>query len=302
MSYSITYTGYTIYDPRGANEIDKLVVTNASLNLAVNSAGSLTFEVPPDHPYYDKLTKMSGLIEVTDDGVPIFRGRIVRDTLDMYGNKTIEAEGQLACLNDSVVAPYSFPEDFADNAEYKAAATDETGNTESKNVVQFWLKWLLEQHNSQVTRQKRSDESVAAKAASQTATETTNDQTIKLGTVTVQDPNNYISRSNENYSTTWDTITEKLSGSSLGGYLLARYESDGTYLDYVADLPLDNVQTVEFASNLLDLELEADGSEFYTAILPVGADGLTIADDNNSNNSANDHVLSGNLASTTKIK
>lgn len=57
-----------------------------------------------------------------------------------------------------------------------------------------------------------------------------------------------------------------------------RYESDGTYLDYVADYPLSNTQSVEFAQNLLDLTDSLDASDVYTAILPLGKDKLTIAD------------------------
>jgi hypothetical protein len=123
-------------------------------------------------------------------------------------------------------------------------------------VVAYFLSWALSQHNAQVTEA----------------------QQIKIGTVTVKDSNNYIYRSAENYATTWDTVKEKLFDSSLGGYLLARYEADGVYVDYVDELPLTNAQAIEFGENLLDLADEADTTETYTAILPIGADGLTIAD------------------------
>lgn len=52
---------------------------------------------------------------------------------------------------------------------------------------------------------------------------------------------------------------------------------DGTYLDYLSDYPLSNVQGIKFAENLLELTDDIDATEVYTAILPVGAEGLTIA-------------------------
>lgn len=184
-----------------------------------------------------------------DGASPIFRGRIIRDTSELYLTRQIECEGLMACLNDSAVPPYNFPEDYADDPEYITAAA-------SGNVVAFWLGKLLTNHNAQVGTE----------------------QQLQLGSVTVTDPNNYIRRSNAAFSTTWETISEKLFGSTLGGYFLIRYEAAGNYIDYVADLPLTNVQTVEFAENLLDVNTDVNGADIFTAVLPVGAEGLTIAD------------------------
>ena len=120
--------------------------------------------------------------------------------------------------------------------------------------MEFLFRWILSQHNAQVTAE----------------------QQIKPGVVTVSDPNNYITRSSDEYATAMSTIFDKLIKSALGGNLLIRYEDDGNYLDYYAALPLTNTQTVEFAENLLDLSSETDGADMYTASRPEGKDGLTI--------------------------
>lgn len=242
-------TPLPIYHPNGANEIDKLIAISPAAHLEVSTAGSMTFELMPDHPYLGNISIMSGILELLDGTVPIFRGRVTEDVKSFYLRHQISAEGVLACLNDSVVDPFNFPEDWEDDAGYQAAAA-------SGNVVQFFLKWLLDSHNAQVGPE----------------------QQIKLGTVTVTDPNNYISRSSDGYDNTWNTCKDKLFGSSLGGYFLMRYEADGNYLDYVDDFPLTNVQKVAFAENLLDLNADRNGVDLYTAILPVGKDGLTIAE------------------------
>lgn len=243
--YQLKYKNYILHDMRLADE--KLIIRDPSVKLAVSKAGEMSFTVDAEHPYLSNLRRMSGLVELLDGTLPIYRGRITSDTKDFYGAHKIETEGIMAVLNDSIIPPFNFPEDFTEDASYKAAAA-------SGNVVEFFFRWILSQHNAQVTAE----------------------QQIKPGVVTVSDPNNYITRSSEEYATAMSTISDKLIKSALGGYLLIRYEDDGNYLDYYAALPLTNTQSVEFAENLLDLSSETDGTNIYTAILPEGKDGLTI--------------------------
>lgn len=247
--YRLTYEDYILYDPRLATPEDRLIIRDPKVHLAVDKAGEMSFLLQPEHPYVDKIRKMRGVVELTDGATPIYRGRITRDTIDFYGVHTVETEGLLACLNDSIIEPFAYPEDFTEDAGYQEAAA-------AGNVVEYLFRWLLAKHNAQVSTE----------------------QQLKPGTCTVTDPNNYITRSSTDYQTTMEAIRSKLFGSSLGGHLLIRYETDGNYLDYYADLPLTNTQPVEFAANLLDLTAELDGTDIYTAILPLGKDGLTIAE------------------------
>lgn len=243
--YQLKYKDYILHDMRLEDE--KLIIRDPSVKLAVSKAGEMSFTVDEEHPYLSNLRRMSGLVELLDGTFPIYRGRITTDTKDFYGAHKIETEGIMAALNDSIIKPFSFPEDFKDDDDYKAAAA-------SGNVVDFFFRWILAQHNSQVSTE----------------------QQIKPGVCTVTDSNNYITRSASEYATAMSTISDKLIKSALGGYLLIRYEDDGNYLDYYAALPLTNTQSVEFAENLLDLSSETDGTNIYTAILPEGKDGLTI--------------------------
>lgn len=243
--YQLKYKDYILHDMRLADE--KLIIRDPSVKLAISKAGEMSFTVDAEHPYLSNLRRMSGLVELLDGTLPIYRGRITSDTKDFYGAHKIETEGIMAVLNDSIIPPFNFPEDFTEDASYKAAAA-------SGNVVEFFFRWILSQHNAQVTAE----------------------QQIKPGVITVSDQNNYITRSSEEYATAMSTISDKLIKSALGGYLLIRYEDDGNYLDYYAALPLTNTQSVEFAENLLDLSSETDGTNIYTAILPEGKGGLTI--------------------------
>lgn len=190
--YQLKYKNYILYDPRLADE--KLIVRDPSVKLAVSKAGEMSFTADAEHPYLSNLRRMSGLVELLDGTFPIYRGRITSDIKDFYGAHKIETEGIMAALNDSIIPPFNFPEDFAEDASYKAAAA-------SGNVVDFFFRWILAQHNSQVSTE----------------------QQIKPGVVTVSDPNNYITRSSEEYATAMTTISDKLFKSSLGGNLLIRF-------------------------------------------------------------------------------
>lgn len=235
--YQITCDGYILYDPRD----DDLVVGGPKVNLEVNTTGDLSFTIYKTHPYYDKPKKMRSIFEVSDEIGVIFRGRMTNDSGDFYNSKLVDVEGAMAYFNDSIVRPYSFPEDFLDDPAYIQAA-------ESGNVVGFFLGWLIEQHNAQVE----------------------DFQQLKLGKVTVSDPNNYITRSNTGYSTTWEEVKAKLFDSSLGGYLCIRYEKDGNYIDYLSEFELTNTQEITFGENLLDITNDSDASETYSAIIPIG--------------------------------
>lgn len=242
--YKLNFAGLPLYDPRG-QELG-LSIISPGVHLAVGEAGEVTFQITDDHPNAGALTKLTGVLELMAGNTRIFKGRIVKDTREFDLTREIEAEGLLACLNDSVIPPFNFPDDFLDDAAYQAAA-------ESGNVVRFFLDWVLAEHNSQVGP----------------------DQKILLGDVTVEDPNNYISRESSKYLTSMEVVRKKLE-ELMGGYLLADYSGETTVLHYYADLPLTNTQTVEYGENLLDLVTETDASKTYTAILPVGKDGLTL--------------------------
>ena len=241
MGYQIKCDEFLLHDLRLDDE--KCIVLNPKCTLEVNTVGTASFMILSEHPNYGVLKKMRSIFEILQDGKPIFRGRMTGDTRDFDNTKLVDLEGVLAFFNDSVVKPFVFPDDFLNNSAYKAAAA-------SGNVVEFFLKWLIDGHNEQVQEFQR----------------------LKLGKVTVSDPNNYISRSTEDYMNTWEVLKTRLFDSSLGGYLCIRYEADGNYVDYLQDFEFTNSQSIEYGENLLDLSCDSDASATYSAIIPVGAE------------------------------
>lgn len=237
MAYQIKCDDYILYDPRH----EDLIVQNPKCNLEVNTVGEASFSIFADHPYYGQLRKLRSVFEILQDGEPIFRGRMTEDTKDFHNTKLVDLEGVMAYFNDSLVRPFTFPDDFLNDSDYITAA-------KSGNVVEFFLAWLINQHNAQVQKF----------------------QQFKLGKVTVSDPNNYLSRSSTDYMNTWEALKTKLFDSAIGGYLCIRYEEDGNYIDYLEDFEMLNAQRIEYGENLLDLSSESDASETYSVIIPLG--------------------------------
>lgn len=117
------------------------------------------------------------------------------------------------------------------------------------------FRYYINNHNSQVDVEKQ----------------------FKIGKITGAslDNNEYINRSNESYSNTFDEIKNKLL--NIGGYFYVRYEEDGNYLDWVDDFTGDNgqivsLQTIEFGENLKDIVVENDASNTYSVVIPLGAE------------------------------
>ena len=231
--YQIKCDGYVLYDHRDP----ELVVNSPKIKLEVNKSGEGSFVIYNNHPYYDKLQLMKSIVEVSDEIGVVFRGRITNHSLDFHNGKAVDLEGLMAFFNDSLVEPFNYPEGFPE------AETTE-------NTVKCFLEWLIDNHNSQVQPFQR----------------------FKLGNVTVSDPNNYITRSESKYTKTWDILKSKLFESPLGGFLCIRYEDDGNYIDYLSEFTLTNTQAIEYGENLLDVTRESDGTEIYTAIIPLGAE------------------------------
>ena len=114
--------------------------------------------------------------------------------------------------------------------------------------VAEYLALLLDSHNAQVDETKR----------------------FTLGNVTVTDPNDYIVRSNIDYTDTWKEMNDKLL-TLLGGFLSVRHADGVAYLDYLADFTLLSPQKIEFGKNLLDQKRIVKGADVATVVIPLGA-------------------------------
>lgn len=116
------------------------------------------------------------------------------------------------------------------------------------------FKKLINEHNSQVDEFKK----------------------FKVGSITVVDPNNYISRSNLSYESTLSNLNSRLIEDTLGGYFFITHGENGAdeipTINYLADFTKVSTQTVEFGSNLKNYTKTVKAEEIATAIIPLGAE------------------------------
>lgn len=210
--------------------LDDYKLSSLVLKMELNCADSLSFDIYPQHPNFSQISKLKPTIFVKNGGSTVSESRVLNDEIGWNNEKSVITEGPISWLTDSIQRPFSFPLD-SDHA-----------------TPADYFAFLIGRHNEQSAEARK----------------------FKVGNVTVTDPNGYISRSDTEYSTTWELIKSGLI-KPLGGYVIPRYESDGIYLDYIADSTTLANQPIKFGLNLLDIKTERKGEDVATAILPLGA-------------------------------
>nr|DAN00459.1 MAG TPA: tail protein [Bacteriophage sp.] len=96
--YKIVMDGNTIYYPSDG----KATLISSTLNLELNTAGSLSFICPPENPYYEKIYNRKSIVSVYRDEKEIFIGEVREQTKDLRGNKKVQCVGLLSYLADSI--------------------------------------------------------------------------------------------------------------------------------------------------------------------------------------------------------
>lgn len=234
--YAIYYDGATLFDTYLGIE-----VLDPSLTLEVSVAGTLKFSIPPGHPLYKRLAKMSSVKEVTvlDDGVEIFRGRVLTAGEESNSIQHIEVEGQLAYLNDVRIRPYGTYEDVPDEGE------DPAWTIIAPNDRHSYADWLIEQYNLYT------------------------DGTKKFSIRTNDLPAQSIVRSATTKPTFRQEIIDKLVD-PFDCCIIASYQKGTRYIDFLSDGSRTSTQKIEFGKNLLDFSHTASAVDVITCIIPEG--------------------------------
>ena len=94
--------------------VDDLKIINPRLTLEVNKVGRFDFTIYPTHPLYGLIQKLKSVIEVYQDGVLLFRGRALNDTMRFDKSKDIICEGDIAFFNDTIMRSYNFTGSISD--------------------------------------------------------------------------------------------------------------------------------------------------------------------------------------------
>lgn len=227
--WKILLDGENIWNPYD----DSRQIEDPVLRTEVNRAGSFSFTIRPDNPYYDAFEKLRSTVQVLWGTTLYFTGRVISETYGFYNEKEIVCESELAYLNDIVVRPFEFPESGG-------SATPEA-----------YLRFLIGEYNKEAPEGHK----------------------FSVGVCNVTDPNSYIARSDTEYSSVWKLIQEGLLDTVGGYVQVRHATVNGQdvrYIDYLTEFTTTG-QKIEFGQNLLDILTEKRGDEVCTAILPLGA-------------------------------
>lgn len=148
---------------------------------------------------------------------------------------------------------------------------------EFNGAVETFFAFVVNSHNDQVA----------------------NSQKFIIGECTVTDPNNYITRSSQDYSKTWNVVTDKML--NLGGHLVVTFdEYENPVLNWFVSISDVCAQPIKFGENLVEYERSFLYSDFYTACIPLGfkdeitGERLTIK----SENDGKDYLINTTLAAS----
>ena len=102
--FQIYADGNLIYDSR----YEEFLIAKGQLTLEVNKSGQFVFTLYQNHPYYDRIEKLTTIITVYRDSVLVYRGRVIKTSDGFYNDKTFTCEGELSFLLDSIQRAYAF--------------------------------------------------------------------------------------------------------------------------------------------------------------------------------------------------
>ena len=260
--------------PTGLTEYGDSILS-PKLKRETNKADSFEFIILPINNFYNSFEKKKTFVYLTRDDKCIFRGRVSYVKTDIYKQRTISCEGDLAFLADSVQPPNKKSETTqAGSTKKKKHRVYYSNNggisytSEDKNTLKMtpeaYFRKCIDVHNGQMP---------------------SSDKKFTVGSVTVTDKgkSEYFERTS--YQDTSSVISSDLL-SVYGGVLRTRYENGQAYIDWLDAYTETNSQQINFGVNMIDLDQEPPTDEYWTVLLPTGEENCTIESVNNDENGA----------------
>lgn len=104
--YKIYANGEPLHHPNLS--IDGYICVSPVMEQAINSHGSLEFQITTRNPMFDSLKRRTTYISVFNDDKEEWRGRVIETGRNLNNVKTVYCEGELAYLCDSIRRPWIF--------------------------------------------------------------------------------------------------------------------------------------------------------------------------------------------------
>lgn len=231
----------TIYDPVGAGA---LPVIGPRISEEINEASTLEFSLVYGHPAYGLLEPKKTYITVELLGEEIYFGRVVNaEPSPMTGQTQYSCAGALSFLQDSEVPPDGKKSD---------------GSSDFKTMTaEAFLQRCVTAHNNDVGSDPR-----------------------RLFTIGIVNHSRKDERREYRISSYQDTksVIEQNLLNYYGGFLRVRRENGGLLLDWLEDDYGDtDASVLDLGENIISLLHRMTGEDLYTAIRPVGQNGLVLS-------------------------
>ena len=263
-------------------------VISPKLKIELSKAGSLGFTILPTHPMYDSFCRMKTYVRVMLDDEEIFRGRVLQIDDNLYMERTIQCEGDLSYLLDSVQGPtvVELKPAGADNLHKQDSNYETTTNASIKS--QYGPKTRAKLSNASRTVAKTNlDTQIIGDAKIgqyfQNCINTHNQQMANdpqkqftVGVVNVTPTDTVVDFTSTSYRDTKSAIDSDLLD-SYGGFLQTRKVNGVVYIDYRKEPGTDSTQQIKMGVNMVDMTNNQSADDLFTVYVPIGDSELTIA-------------------------
>lgn len=204
---------------------------DGQMDLLKEGVSSFDFTINPKNPAWGNIKNLTTLIKITN----IKTNRVVFDGFVLKPTDNMSSSGAFTTKYtcDSKLA-------YLNDSHQRYAKFQDT-------TIKDFFAYLIEKHNSQVEEHKR----------------------FKPGIVTVSNPTDNVYRF-VGYENTYDEIQDNLID-RLGGFLVLREESDGTYIDYLEEVGEQETTPIRLRTNLQGMKRDIDPTEIITRVIPLGA-------------------------------
>lgn len=201
------------------------------ITLVTKGISDMTFTINAKSPAWNQIRPLVTLIEVVN----------VRTNKKVFDGRVLKPS-QMMTTEGMFSTKYT--------CETKLAYLNDSNQRHAKfqdTTIADFFAYLIETHNAQVEPHKR----------------------FKVGNVTVMNNTDNVYRF-VGYDKTFAEIKDNLLD-RLGGFLVVREESDGTYIDYLAEVGEQKETPIRLRKNLKSMRRDINPTDIITRIIPLGA-------------------------------
>lgn len=243
IAYNPDGTEYTIYDPAGAGALPVLAPRSTE---ELNQPGSLEFTILDGHEAFEHLEPKKTYISAFIGDTEFFYGRLLNmDPSPLTGQLQCTCAGALSFLQDTEVPPFQ---------------KNESGSSGTQTMTaEAFFRLCISAHNADAGDDFR--------------------RTFTVGTVSHSMKNDERQYTLSSYQDTKSVLETNLIN-HYGGFLRIRRSNGTNFIDWVETYGDTDEGVLELGINIISILNRMVGEELYTAIRPIGKDGLVLSTNN----------------------